>query len=173
MSGMKRRFLGLCVPPLLFGAADGTMTLLGQSADYWAGYYGAVNEASPTFNHLLQIHPLAFVGGILVWAVMVVALIMLLPDTPALITSIAVTFGHTVGTATWLLWRFHFGYQALVGLVALSAIVLGLGIGLGWQAAPRQPYTPGGRLLPPAVRWLLVAAIIGATVYLFLWPRKA
>ena len=68
MSAIKHRFLGLCLPPLLLSVLDATLTLNGQSPEYWSGVYTAANEASPTMNHLLQIHPLAFVAGIVVWS---------------------------------------------------------------------------------------------------------
>ena len=171
MGGIGRRVLGLCLPPLVFCILDGAVTLLGQSVEYWSGDYVRVNEASPTFNHLLQIHPAVYVFGILVWAVVFVGIILLLPDTLALIVSIAVTFGHTVGAATWLLYRFHFGYQACNGLFLLSAVLLGLCIRLGGRASPAQEY----RLpdWPPIVRWVLVAVLFGVGMYLFLWPRSS
>ncbi len=102
MEGVRRRLMGLCLPPLVLCALDGVLTALGQSGVYWAGDYARVNEASPAFNHLLQIHPAAYAVGILAWAAVFVGIILLLPDTLALIVSIAVTFGHTVGAATWL-----------------------------------------------------------------------
>jgi hypothetical protein len=153
----------------LFCAFDGTITLAGQSADYWAGQYAAVNEGSPTFNHLLQVHPAAYAVGIVLWAAVFVGIIWLLPDTLALIVSIAVTFGHTVGAATWLLFRFRYGYQVCNGLFLVSAILLGLGIRLSWGPAPGREAGPGR--LHPALRWGLIAGLFGVGVYLFLWPR--
>jgi hypothetical protein len=113
MNGVWCRLVGLCLPPLVLCALDGTLTLVGQSADYWSGHYAAVNESSPTFNHLLQLHPMAFAFGLLVWSAIFVAIILLLPETPALIVSIAATFGHTVGAATWLLFRFQYAVPDL------------------------------------------------------------
>jgi hypothetical protein len=169
MGIVGQRFLGLCLPPLAFCALDGTMTLAGQSGDYWAGSYFAVNEASPTFNHLLGIHPAAFAAGLLVWAAVAVGLVLLLPDTLALIVSIAVTFGHTVGTATWLLFHFQYGYQICNGLFLLSAVALGLGIRFNWPSAPgrQDPFANWH----PAVRWSLAAGLFSLGVYLFVWPR--
>jgi hypothetical protein len=149
---------------------DGTITLVGQSANYWAGNYAGVNEGSPTFHHLLQIHPAAFAIGILVWAAVFVGIILMLPDTLSLIISIAVTFGHTVGAATWLLYRFRYGYQACNGLFLLSAVLLGLAIRWGWQAVPRQEYQLP--FLSPAWRWVLAALLFAVGAYLFLWPRS-
>jgi hypothetical protein len=126
-------------------------------------------EVSPTFRHLLQTHPAAFVAGSLAWAAVFVAGILLLPDTLALIASLAVTFGHAVGAATWLLFHFHFGYQAGNGLFLLAAVALGLGIRWGWRAAPAEEYRLAG--WPPGLRWALVAGLVAIGAYLFLWPR--
>jgi hypothetical protein len=170
MAGVRQRFLGLCLPPLAFSVLDGSLTLIGQSAEYWAGAYARVNESSPTFNHLLAAHPLAFAAGLLGWMAVFVGIILLLPDTFALVVSIAVTLGHAVGAATWVLWRFQYGYQACNGLFLLAAVALGLGIRWGWRAGPPQDYT-----LPPLLanwRWILAASLFVIGVYLFLWPRS-
>jgi len=169
MNGVRNRLLGLCLPPLVLCALDNTVTLLGQSAAYWAGNYLQVNEASPTANHLLQIHPIALIVGTAMWMAVFVCIILLLPDALALIVSIAVTFGHAAGAATWLLWRFHYGYQAANGLWLASAVLLGLGIRHGWRAVPSCQYRLSGWLL--RVRWLLIAGLFAIGVYLFLWPR--
>lgn len=168
-NGVGRRLVGLCGPPLAFCALDGTLTLLGQSADYWAGQYDRVNEASPTFAYLLTVRPEAFAVGLAVWAAVFVGVILLLPATPALIVSIGVTFGHAVGSVTWLLWGFQFSYQACNGVFLTAAVLLGLGIRYGWGTVP----TRDGRLLAgrPVLNGVLAAALFGVGVYLFLWPR--
>jgi len=170
VEGLKQRFLGLCVPPLLLCLLDNTLTLVGQSAQYWAGNYLRVNEGSPTFHHLLQTHPAAFLAGSTLWAAVFVGGILLLPDTLALIVSMAVTFGHTVGVAIWLLYTFHYGYQMCNAVFLLSAILVGVGIRWGWHAVPERTY----RLwkLPSSVRWGLAGLLIGVGVYLYLWPRN-
>jgi hypothetical protein len=169
MTGLRQRFLGLCLPPILFCVLDFTLTLVFQPAAYWEGDRTRIIEGSPTFYYLLTVHPAAFVVGVLVWIVLFVALLLLLPDTPALITSIAIVFGHTAGTAAWLRGRFPFDYQLLVGLFVLSAVSIGLGIRWGWQAAPREPISLDR--LEGLGRWTLIAALVAVTVYLFLWPR--
>ena len=169
MEGTKRRLLGLCLPPVLFCLLDAAVTLLGQSAQYWAGNYAQVNEGSPTFHDLLQIHPAAFAVGTLVWIMVFVVGILLLPGTLALIVSIVVTFGHTAGAATWLWGRFHC-YQTCLGLFLISAIVLGVGIRWGWLAVPEQEYRLRG--WASFARWGMVSMLFGVGVYLFLWPRS-
>src|SRR5687767_8394362 len=111
MARSSGRLLGLCLPPALLAAADGTATLVGQSAAYWRGNYSDVNELSPTFHQLLATHPAAFAAGLAAWVLLVTCLILLSPQTLALAASIAVTLGHCWGLSTWLLHRFDYGYQ--------------------------------------------------------------
>lgn len=171
MSNLRLRCCGLCLPPLALALVDGTLTLVGQSAAYWAGQYSDVNEMSPTFHHLLAVHPLAFAGGFALWAAAFVGLILLLPETLALLVAIAVTFGHTAGASTWLLWRFDYGYQAVNALMACSAAALAIGIRFGWQARPPAELRPV--IASAAVRWTLCAALAAMAVWMFLWPRSA
>lgn len=168
MGNLRRRLLGLCLPPIAFTILDATLTLAGQSSAYWGGVYTQVNEGSPAFHHLLTIHPWAFALGTLVWIGAFVALILLLPDTLALILSIATTFGHAVGAATWILWQFRYSYQACNALFLLSAIALGLGIRWGWHAAPPQDDRPA--LLSAPWRWAIVAVLFAVGIYVALWP---
>ena len=167
----QRRLLGLCIPPVMFAALDGALTLTGQSAAYWAGNYGRVNELSPTFNHLLSYHPLAFAAGLLAWMLVFCGMILLMPQTLALTTSIAVTVGHTRGATSWLLYRFDYHYQASLGLFLAMALILAVGIRWGWGAEPRSD-APIGARLPGVLRWVMIAMLFAVAVYLFLWPRK-
>jgi hypothetical protein len=167
--GIWRRVLGLGMPPVLFSALDATMTLLGQSPSYWAGDYRIVNEMSPTFRHLLQINPLAFLGGIWVWMAVFVGIIVLLPETLALIIALAVTFGHAAGAATWFMYRGGSSYQLANGLCLVSAVVLAMRIRLGYRAYGAGEYSLDR--WPASVRWGLSAVLFGVGVYVFLLPR--
>jgi hypothetical protein len=169
-TGVGHRLLGLSLPPVVFCAIDAVVTLVGQSAAYWAGQYHFVMEGSPTPYHLLQIHPLAFVLGILAWMAMFSAVILLLPDFLALVVSIVVTFGHTAGAATWVWWRFAYGYQWCLGLFLAASVILGTGVYWGWQARPAQQHPLSN--WSPILRWTLIVLLFGVAVYLFLWPRR-
>jgi hypothetical protein len=171
MGQFRRTLFGLCLPPAAAASLDAALTLRGQSAEYWAGKYARVNELSPTFHHLLAYHPLAFVAGFLGWALIFTTVILLLPRTLALAMSLAVTLGHTWGATTWLLHRFHYGYQACEALFVLTALVSALGIDRIWSAEGKAAESVGSRLRPP-LRWGLVAVLSGIAGYLFLWPRK-
>lgn len=167
LTGVFHRFLGLCLPPILYSLIDNGLTLSGQPAEYWAGDFSRVKEMSPTFHYLLSIHPMAFVAGAFLWICLFATLILLLPETLALIMSIAIVFGHTVGAATWLQWKPN-GYQLCNGLFLLSAVVIGVGIRWGWRAVPQDVCGPARFSVR---RWLLIAVLFGIGVYLYLWPR--
>jgi hypothetical protein len=170
MNGIKRRLIGLCLPPIVFCTLDGALTLLGQSEAYWAGMRHTANELSPTFHQLLMVHPWAAVAGFLAWMAIFVGVILLLPGMLALSMSIAVTIGHTAGACTWLVFRFEFGYQVCNVLFLLSALALGGGISWGWKARPIDEYRFP---LAPVWRWLSIAALVAAAAYLFIVPRTS
>jgi hypothetical protein len=166
----SRRFIGLCLAPIIFCLLDNGLTVVGQDSRYWGGNYQLVNEGSPTFHHLLSIHPLAFVGGATAWIAIFVTIILLLPEAAAMVISAAVVLGHSVGAATWLLWHFRFGYQACNALffVAAMAIVWSL----RWTLKAPLPLGP---MLWPSLsstfRWLLIVVLFSAGAYLYLIPR--
>ena len=170
LAALRSRLVGLCLPPLVLCCLDGALTLWGQSPEYWSGVYAATNEASPTLHQLLQHHPLAFVAGLTLWSTAFISVILLLPDTLALLVSVAITFGHTAGSATWLYWRFEYGYQLCNALFAVSAALLTCGIRYGWRADPAERYVLPFR---PTVRWLIVLVIVAMAVYMYLLPRHA
>jgi hypothetical protein len=168
-AGFKPRFLGLCMPPLVLGLVDGSLTLVGQSSFYWENYL-AVNEANPIFASLLQVHPVAFLAGAAAWLAMLCTMILVLPRLAALILSIAITFGHTIGSGNWLFEHLELGYQLANGYYLLSACVLGLGIS---YAMDRGMPDADVLELPANVRAKIGSAVfaLGALLWLFPWQR--
>jgi hypothetical protein len=168
-AGFERRFVGLCVPPLALGLVDGSLTLVGQSSFYWQDYL-AVNEANPVFASLLQVHPVAFLAGAVAWLAMLCTLILVLPRLAALILSIAITFGHTIGSGNWLFNHFELGYHLANGYYLLSACVLGLGIRYAMASG-----MPDADVLnvPANVRAKIGGAVfvLGALLWLFPWQH--
>lgn len=167
---LPKRLLGLCLVPVLLASLDGALTLSGQSPEYWAGNYSRVNEGSPMMHRWLAYHPLAYVSGLAGWVLVFTLLILLTPQTLALTISIAVTLGHTLGAASWLIYRPDYGHQVCCGLFLLTAIGLAVGIRWGWRAEPRSD-APMGVRLPFALRWGVIGLLWAIAVYLFLWPR--
>lgn len=170
-SSLWPRLLGLCCVPILFCLLDTSVTLAGQSADYWSGNFSEPEESCPTLFRLLSIHPVAFVGGMLIWIVAFTVLIVLLPDVLALIASIGITFGHTAGAASWLLWRYQYGYQECNALFLVAATGLGLGIYYGWRW---QPQTAVKYLPRISMAWRvgIVSSVLMGATYMFLWPQN-
>lgn len=169
MSGIKRRFLGLCLPPLFLGTLDATLTLCGQSSAYWAGDYQQVNEMGGFLRQLLQIHPMAFIAFLCIEFALLSSFILLVTDSIALWISIASTFSSSFGASTWILYRFSWGYAACHGLFLLAALLLMLGIRYGWQARPAEKYEL--KMLSPLWRGILATAIVALVVYLLIWPH--
>ena len=165
----RRKFLGLCVPPLIFAFADGALTVLGQSEVYWANFH-AVNEASPGFGALLKMNPWLFGAGLLVWLAAFCALIIALPPTAALILSIAITLGHTVGSGSWLFEHFKFGagYQIANAYYLLSAGIIGLGIRHSFPTGVMK--ADNALNLPEKARLLIAGGIFVAAAIMFLMP---
>jgi hypothetical protein len=166
-AGFKRRFFGLCIPPLVLGLVDGSLTLAGQSSFYWENYL-AVNEANPVFASLLRVHPLAFLAGAAAWLAMLCTMIVVLPRLAALILSIAITFGHTIGSGNWLLDHFELGYHLANGYYLLSACALGLGISYAMgRGLPDDDVLD----VPANMRAKIGSAVfaVGALIWLFPW----
>ena len=168
-AGFKRRFLGLCVPPLMLGLIDGSLTLAGQSSFYWENYE-VVNEANPIFAGLLRLHPVAFLAGAAAWLAMLCTMILVLPRLAALILGIAITFGHTIGSGNWLFDHFELGYHLANGYYLWSACVLGLGID---YAIGRGMPDADVLNVPADVRAKIGSAVValGALLWLFPWQR--
>lgn len=99
---------------------------------------------------------------------MLCALILLLPSSLALMTSLATTFGHTWGATTWLS-RYQHGYQIGNGFFLFLAVVLVAGMQT-WYA-DGQPKSLLATAMPLILRWLLVGLLAVVLAYLHPWPR--
>ena len=116
--------LWLCLPFILVFLCDGSITLYGQPAAYWAGDFSLANEAFPAFNWALQQHPGVFILQSLAWAVVFCLLILLLPDFLSEVTCVALVQGHTWGVMTWLVYTLQLNYYLCLLFFLCIAIVL-------------------------------------------------
>lgn len=91
----RRDRIRLCIPPIVLCMVDQSLTLLGQSSQYWQGHYQAANETCPPYYWLLTQHPLAFEAGTALWIVLFSTAILFFPRWLALAISIAIVIGHT------------------------------------------------------------------------------
>jgi hypothetical protein len=173
----KRRLLGVGIPCLLALLLDAGLTTLGQSGEYWDGDYSAVKEGNTFFRQLFAIHPGAAVAGYVVWAGVLTALVLLLPEVVAVVLSIAVVFGHVGGAYTWMQhfgWVEPFGqgwFQTAGGLLPAAAVVLGLGLCWGLTETGRPQTNVAGPSMPRAARWGLIALLLGVSAYVWLIAR--
>lgn len=167
----KRKFVGLCVPPLLLALADGSLTVLGQSEMYWSNFL-VVNEASPGFGALLEAGPWMLAGGAVVWMAAFCLLIIAAPPTPALIISIAVALGHTVGSGSWLFEHFKFGagYQVANAYYLMSACMIGFGVRHAFPAGIMK--SDDALKVAEKTRLLIAGAIFAAATVMFLFPLQ-
>jgi hypothetical protein len=179
MADWQRRLIGLGLPCLLTWMLDVGVTLNGQPPEYWAGDYARTTEGAAFYRRLYAIHPAAGVGGNLLWIGVVVGLLVLLPETFAVIFALAAVFGNTFGASTWvtaaLVSRASWGsptllnwYQASCGLFLAAAVLAGVGV--RWVvhssalSQPREP-RPGAWL-----RWVLIPTLLATAAAIVFVP---
>lgn len=93
----------MCYAPIVACLCDLTVTLYGQSPEYWSGNRAAVTEGNPIPRWLLTQHPLALCAGIAVWIALFCTAIMRLRLQPARVVAFIVMLGHATAASTWLL----------------------------------------------------------------------
>ena len=94
MPKTRRRFLGLCLLPILLTCLDNGLTLSGQPKEYWAGNYAKAVEGNQWHFRLLAYHPLALVAEEVASMLVFVGLILLMPLLELFI------FGYVKGRLT-------------------------------------------------------------------------
>jgi hypothetical protein len=169
-SAAPRRCAWLLLPPVALCALDFGLTLYGQPDAYWQGDLNAVSELSPSFAGFLSMHPLAFVGAVLLWIVIFSTLIVLLPERVALTLVIAIVLGHMTGAASWLAYRFAL-YQACCMLFLATSALIVIAFKRGQNADGRAAFDWRRTGLPEWLRWSVVAVLIALPAWWFLIPR--
>jgi hypothetical protein len=117
-----RNSLWLIVLPILACVLDVSLTLQGQSEEYWRGHYDQVHEWTPPARLLLEFHPLAFLAGILAWIAGFSVFILFSPRRWSLDGCLLFTFGHTLGACSWL------RHMEANGLWYCAVAVLAIGV---------------------------------------------
>ena len=180
MANWQRRLIGLGLPCLLTWMLDVGLTLHGQPPEYWSGDYSRTTEGATFYRRLYALHPAAGIGGHLLWMGIVAGLLVLLPETFAVVMALAALFGSTFGASTWvtaaLLARSSWGsptlvnwYQASCGLF-LAAALMG-GVGVRW-VVHSSAHSGAGQSGPLAgwPRWVLVSMLLGAAAAMVFVP---
>ena len=122
-----RRRARLCLGTLAAKAIDVTVTLAGQSSAYWQGDHTQVFEANPLSLWLLQCGPRVYIAATIGWALLTVAMLVLLPRGLAKVLAFAVIFGHAIGVASWAIHGL-----GLLGFLACVPILIGANRLLTW-----------------------------------------
>lgn len=100
---------------------DLSLTLAGQSNEYWAGDRDIVLEANPLAAQLLAISPLAMIFAAMAWIAIVALLMSRLPDRYSRRIAWIVTAAHWIGASTWLI-QYRFG---AAWVIVLWCLVIG------------------------------------------------
>jgi hypothetical protein len=159
MRPFPRKFLGFCLLPTLLMMVDCCLTLVGQAKEYWAGNYAHVKEADPISRYLLAHHPLAFVAGNLVIALMLIGLLLLTPRIVATFFSITSSIGRWGAASSWfILDGYRWGQGLCWGLGLLTIICLAIGVPLGWRAQSDKDWLRASRM-GFGVRWAVMAGL--------------
>jgi hypothetical protein len=167
---VARNALWLLVPPVVLCGLDFGLTFYGQSAEYWAGNYSAVNEMSPSFNYYLSVHPLMAGAAMLLWMFLFSALILLLPEMLALVLVVAIVIGHMVGATTWLAFSLR-SYQACGVLFLLTSALIVFAFKRGQNSDGRAAFDWSRTGLPGWARWVVILLLAALPVWWFLVPR--
>lgn len=93
----------LLYPFYLAAVVDLSFTLLGQDAAYWQDF-SKVNEASPHLAWALQIHPIVYIIGAIIYLLIIPRLFQIIRNPYNLIMLFTLFFAHIWGGTGWL-WR--------------------------------------------------------------------
>jgi hypothetical protein len=138
---------------------DCCVTLVGQAKEYWAGNYAQAKEGDPICRYLLGHHPLAFVAGNLVIALVLIGLLLLTPRIVAAVFSVTASLGRWGAVSSWFIMDgYRWGQELSWGLGLLTIICLAIGVPLGWRAKSDKDYLRESRT-SFGVRWAAVAGL--------------
>jgi len=116
--------LWLCLPIIVAELMDVTVTLFGQSSEYWKGSYHLVNELNPFARWFMVIHPL---GAIIYIVLDITATCVVLLLLPSMFSKVLATF-WTIGSAkaiyNWLVGPLQMGWWLSNLAIVIPAIVL-------------------------------------------------
>jgi len=97
-NNLKKLFAKLILIVIM---ADCVLTLTGQSGYYWRTYSDC-NEITLIGEWLLELHPLAFVSGIIIWITLITFVIKKVNLFFSSVLSFAVFIGHAPAAWSWI-----------------------------------------------------------------------
>ncbi len=117
---MKSR-LWILLPAAGLYLIDVSLTLSGQSNEYWSGNYLTAIEANPIAYPLLTIHPWLFLSLSIVWLAIFSAIVIFWNHPAAGWMAVIIAGAHAIGVASWLTTIKPWGTVLAVGYIALTA----------------------------------------------------
>ncbi len=105
--------------------ADASLTLAGQSEQYWAGEYGAAVEGNPIAHPLLVRSPWLFASLAVVWLAIFSAVIVFWRHPAAKWMAVLIAVAHAIGGASWVTRVGSWGLMAVGVYIALAAQAAG------------------------------------------------
>ena len=121
--------LWLFLPPVVLCVVDAALTLRGQPREYWSGDFSQALEFNPLGHVLLAHHPLTFAIGVAVYLAFFLMLVQLLSARLAIFIAFALSIGHAIGGAGWLMREGVVGCLLALGLIVAAERL----VGLSWQ----------------------------------------
>ena len=112
------------IGPAVMCGIDVGLTLALQPSRYWQQGYHFAHDANPLARWLLVVHPLAFLGGNLLWILAFSAAIFRLRPGSARVAALAILFAHGIGASTWLI-REPYGWLWCLGVWLLARYLFG------------------------------------------------
>ncbi|MDD5144928.1 MAG: hypothetical protein PHW72_02290 [Candidatus Pacebacteria bacterium] len=124
----KTRFLAL-LPLILVMILDLVFTLVGQPKGYWQNYE-FFNEAGPLGKFFLSLHPVSFVGFLIIYILFVLFFVSNLKKPLSIIVYITFFLGHVWGSSSWIPllfnrfsslriddWYLNIGYFVIIAII--------------------------------------------------------
>ena len=125
---LHKHHLWLGIPVFTAFMLDISLTLTGQSANYWLRGFQYVNESNPVARWLLTWHPLSFAFAQPFLFGLILLLLCALPLNGAKFLAIYLTMAHTYGAFGWLkdVYRVHFFLRFGFIIVPAALLLLAL-----------------------------------------------
>lgn len=117
--------LWLFLPPVVLCVVDAALTLRGQPREYWSGDFSHALEFNPLGHVLLAHHPLTFAIGVAIYLTFFLMLVQLLSARLAIFTTFALSVGHAIGGAGWLVREGMIGCLLALGLIVAAERLVG------------------------------------------------
>lgn len=133
---MRSRRLWLCLPVVIFSAADGLFTLYGQPHEYWSNGFATIREGNPIAAWFLRIHPIVFAASGAPYLALIAAAVVLLPRLAAMGLALYIALAHAFAVGWWCVVLFERPIFPVVAAVLVLILATTIALNKGLKAAP-------------------------------------